>query len=413
MEVYRDLCDPRDICGSVSALAKPIDDPAAGACCHKFSLLNDYENGYFSGVQFTGLDGVQLSYSGVSSPWNVTGHTPTTVAIAHGAGSIPLGNYPDVVELCLSGYTTSPQKVVVQWLGPKPNQTVVCTDTILIDCQPPGGTPKCVRAINDSLFCKDGKFTYTFQIQNNAPFNVQSFVITPLDPNIQVNPALTNLTYPGIPSGGTNGPYTVTLTGSGLIPGDPFCFYLTAHDVPITGSNFPRECCTDSVVVNCLPIPNCDPCDGVTHFPDMAAQPTNGGCCVLLTVENNYYPGFFTGIQVMGFGGRLRLSYASGWSISAVSASSVTFVPPGGTLGSGYLFSFRRNMSQRFHYGTAVFCHQYARPRQFGRLFRHLPNRLPAAAAAYLRHCYQRQSLVRRRAGEIYFFNKKFATQHL
>ncbi len=336
VEIYRDPCDTRDICGSVGAFAKPENDPAAGECCWKFSLLNEYEDNYFSGVQFIGLDGVQLSYSGVLPTWDVVHHTPSEVIISpHGGASIPKDNFPDILQLCLNGYTTTPQKIVVQWLGPLPNQTVVCSDTIEVGCPVPGGNPRCVRAVNDSLFCKDGKYTYTFDIKNNAPFNVQSFVITPLDSNIQVHPALTNLPFPGIPSGGTGGTYTVTLTGSGLVPGNPFCFYLTAHDIPITNGNFPHECCTDSVVVDCLPIPNCDPCDGVTFYPDMLSPNPNGGCCVSLTVENNYYPGFFTGIQVAGVGG-VQLSYASGWAIlPPVLPSSVTFVPPGGTLDTG------------------------------------------------------------------------------
>ena len=341
VEVFRDPCPIRDICSYLDVSAKPVDDPAAGGCCYVFTLNNQYLDDYFTGVQFCGLDGVQLSYSGVLPTWDVVQHNPTTVTIEPHGSDIPVDHFINIVQLCLSGGSGNPQQVVVKWLGPDPNRTAVCTDTLTFDC---GGntTPHCVRAINDTLVCKGGKYVYTFQIKNNAPFNVQSFVITPLDTTIQVSPALTNLPSPGIPTGSTSGVFSVNLTGSGLTPGNTFCFYLTAHDVPITGNgNMPHECCTDSVLVDCLPIPACDPCDGVAVIAKpIGPSGAPGSCCFSLSVSNQYYPGYFTGVQVAGLGG-VQVSYASGWAIQPpVLPSSVTFIPPGGTLDTGTIGSF-------------------------------------------------------------------------
>lgn len=357
VEVYRDPCAIRDICSYLTAAAKPIDDPAAGSCCWVFSLNNQYLDNYFSGVQFCGLNGVQLSYSGVLPTWDVVHHDPTTVTIEPHGGPVPLGQFLNLLQLCMSGGAGNPQQVVVKWLGPDPNRTVVCMDTLSFDCGN-GGKPNCVRAVNDTLVCKGGKYVYSFQIKNNAPFNVQSFVITPLDTSIHVSPALINLTPPGIATGATSGIFSVDLTGSGLIPGHTFCFYLTAHDVPITGNgNFPHECCTDSVLIDCLPIPACDPCDGVTIIakPVGPAGGPNGACCYSLTVTNNYYPGFFTGVQVAGLGG-VQISYASGWAIQPpVLPSSVTFIPPGGTLDTGTVNGFAQICLNGFTSATQQF----------------------------------------------------------
>ncbi|MCB9353539.1 MAG: gliding motility-associated C-terminal domain-containing protein [Lewinellaceae bacterium] len=334
VEIFRDDCGRIDICDYLDVSAEKTDDPNAGECCWKFSLTNEYLDDYFTGVQFCGLDGVQLSYSGVIPTWDVVQHVPTSVTVTPHNGNIPIDHFPDLLQLCLSGYSSSPQRVVVKWLGPDPHQSVVCMDTLEFDC---GGNanPRCVRAVEDSLVCKNGQYTYTFKIKNNAPFNVQSFVITPLDPNIQVTPGLVNLTPPGIAPNTTSGYFSVTLTGSGLIPGQPFCFYLTAHDQPVLNGNFPHACCTDSVLVDCLPIPKCDPCDGVAISAAPVGSPDPaGGCCRSLSITNNYLPGYFTGVQVNGLGG-VQISYVSGWAIQPpVTPSSVTFIPPGGTLGT-------------------------------------------------------------------------------
>jgi gliding motility-associated-like protein len=204
--------------------------------------------------------------------------------------------------------------------------------------------------------CENGKYRYTFKIKNDAPFDVQSFVITPLDPNIQVTPALVNLPPPGILSNTTSGYFSVNLSGTGMIPGQPFCFYLTAHDQPVFNGNFPQACCTDSVLVDCLPIPDCDPCDGVLISAKDAAPPVpTGACCQSLSLTNNYLPGYFTGVQIVGLGG-VQLSFVSGWAIlPPVLPSSVTFIPPGGTLNVGTFNDFAEICLNGFTASTQQF----------------------------------------------------------
>lgn len=117
---------------------------------------------------------------------------------------------------------------------------------------------------------------YTFSLLN-APantFDIYSFNLVLADPvGIQVSQDYFILPTPLMP-GNTAGPFTIDLWGSSVQPGNPFCYVITAHDGIWTGSpdEYPTTCCTDSVQVRCLPIPDCSKQDSCC-------------CCIPSTVQ--------------------------------------------------------------------------------------------------------------------------------
>jgi gliding motility-associated-like protein len=168
-----------------------------------------------------------------------------------------LGTFPNFATFCLNGFTTSPQQVVLHWIGL--DGVRVCSDTILFDCDPPP-PPTCVSAVKDSIWCDGAQLKYTFSVTNAAlnTFPVKSIVLSSSNPNITASQTYFVFT-PAILPGQTSGSITVNIGGSAAIPDSIWCFYLTAHNNIIDTLNhiYPTICCTDSVQVHCVTIPDC------------------------------------------------------------------------------------------------------------------------------------------------------------
>ena len=245
-------CDP---CEAVKTSARYV---GADGCCWSISIDNQYLGDYFAGIQFEGLNGVQISYL---SSWNIVPPVSASqVTVAHPYGPVPLGVHDSLAELCLSGFSSVPQELAIHWLGP--DGGIACSDTLSFDCEVPP-PPTCAVAVNDSLYCEGGAVKYAFHIQN-SPFNtfdIWSFNLLAADTGIQLSQYYFELSS-GLSPGSATGPFVVELSGDGVEAGQPFCFALTAHDGlfdPDEGLYF-STCCTDSVNVRCLPIPDCGDC---------------------------------------------------------------------------------------------------------------------------------------------------------
>lgn len=126
-------------------------------------------------------------------------------------------------------------------------------------------------------------YPYTFNLQNLAPSQVTSLIVTPVVPPntpippgvLDVAPVPIHLSTP-IGMGGTTGNKTVVISGSGALPGSQVCLLLSLHD------QLCENCCS---IPRCFTLPSC-------FFSDVDFYPL--GAATVLFSE--------TGIEVTGIG---------------------------------------------------------------------------------------------------------------
>jgi len=106
----------------------------------------------------------------------------------------------------------------------------------------------CVEIIDQKIECDPvapGQYIWTFKIKNQAPYTIDRFFIWPPG-GVTMTP--TSFILPPIPTGGTSGPLSVSI--SGALPGT-ICFDVSIH------KSATDECCYETI---CLTLPDCNPC---------------------------------------------------------------------------------------------------------------------------------------------------------
>ncbi len=244
-------------------------------CCYDLTLTNNISNIEY--IEFIGSGGTQFS---IFSGWSIIPPVSSGyIKIQAPGGGINPGLYPQFANFCLTGTSTAPHTVIVNYLDK--NEEFICTDTLLFeDCELT--EPTCANIINDSLYCKEGKQYFTFDVINNSPFTIYQIELRTND-NIFLN---NETIIPAIPitPGNTSGSYTVSIDSFDAAL-DIFCVYLTAHNnIYDTVSNTAAtQCCTDSLAVICLPLIDCstEPEKSCCDFEDMiipnGITPNNDG----------------------------------------------------------------------------------------------------------------------------------------
>ncbi|MEM6723108.1 MAG: Ig-like domain-containing protein, partial [Bacteroidota bacterium] len=246
------ICDP---CEFVSATAvKDTTD-----CCWFIDLDNQYDPNYFTaitteiitpGATFGSIGssfGLGWTYAPLSTTEIIWSRLPFGSEVPLGTTSLPRicldGNYPDSTEL------------VVSWLaeGFSVADSIVCTDTLLLICEPAPDTIDCAGLINEHIYCDaDGNIIYEFQLVNNSGYDIDQFDFNQVSPSgITFNPDPFPIV---VPDGDTSVVLSVIVGGPGAIPGTEVCFHVTVHDLLPSGGFF--ECCT-SEQEYCFIVPDC------------------------------------------------------------------------------------------------------------------------------------------------------------
>ncbi len=245
-------CDP---CERVSASVQGnVQD-----CCWSINLNNGYAPGYFYGIE-TEILTPGVYFSSIINPpgsgWTFNTSTPYSNSnvqwnLAPPSGTtLPLG-ITTLPNFCMSGYTTTPQVMVIKWLAV---DGTMCTDTLEFDCPPPPPPIDCADFIKDTITCNpDGTFNFNFAISNYSGQTINAVNLHTFAPSgITITPNPIGLgTVPHLNSSLMQ---TVNISGPDAIPGATICFKYTVHEYDAAGN--PLFCCTPNGTI-CITLPNC------------------------------------------------------------------------------------------------------------------------------------------------------------
>jgi hypothetical protein len=246
---------PSCICDEIDASLQ--GDPMN--CCYSFNIQNNYSGNYFTQINLTTLQsGVTFSTwnTNTSANWYSWNSSPNTQIqlVNIGTGFVPTGNLSGIVNFCLTGYTSSPQAILVEWMR---NDSVKCVDTVFTECPPPPPSTDCVQIINDSLIClPNGDFQYTFYVKNNSSHSTTGFQLNPVSPGTLT---FTPSNFSSVPIGPGMTSTQQTLTISGMNPNSQFCFYISLYEhLYQNGQIYYDWCCYSDTI--CVTTPDCG-CD--------------------------------------------------------------------------------------------------------------------------------------------------------
>lgn len=246
------------ICSDVDASANYVGP----GCQWNVSLNNNYLPNYFTGVSLNILTS-GVTYSGtVTAPtgWMLNNPSPfTTVTYKPlpwtNGGKVPSGT-TSPLSFSLAGYTSAPTTIVVNWLtASAAGDSIVCRDTLTLNCTPPPSNNGCLGIFNDSLWCNaDGTFGYQFQVYNAINgFTAEGFALSPLPVgSATFNPAV----FPGLNLPSLTSSSNLNTTISDINPGEQLCFRTTMYDsiYSINNQTWSTLCCHFDT---CYTMPNC------------------------------------------------------------------------------------------------------------------------------------------------------------
>ncbi|MBK9731314.1 MAG: PKD domain-containing protein [Chitinophagaceae bacterium] len=339
--IYGDTCCYDSICIPIPNCV-PCDNISISStaedssCCKTVSLYNNYNGGYFSGIQVTPITvgaTIGSTYLGgaYTGSWNSPLNNASTVIYKPNAGFIPTGNTTGLFTMCLSlaPGTPSPQIVVLNWLTPNAlgDDSIACTDTLKFYCisEPinPCGT------VEDTIICLgNGTYQYSFTLTNNSANAISQAVIDYLNPTGVLNSFPLVFNYPPLAPGGT---YTQTFTFNTALPaGSVVCFHITLLDS--------IGCCCHAVDTVCFTIPDCEVTCACGHWDDIFdihLSPVPAGSPSDLLIEcgaalTNLEPGVtisFTSPMYFCTGNDATCTSNITWNIPGASPSSGTGLP--------------------------------------------------------------------------------------
>jgi len=338
-------CDPCDNI-SVSATSDSTD------CCKQISITNNFLGNYFSGVSVVpislGASIASTTLGGGGGGWSSAGNSSIMSFYPPGNSTIPVGTITDLFTLCLNLQIGAavPQIVVFNWFVPGSDGTdsVVCTDTLVFNCDPPLQNP--CGEIKDSIVCLgDGTYQYTFTVFNYSANPIPTAAIDYMNPQSGVNfPSLVFFFNPAI-APGDSATQTFTFTSS-LSPGSVICYHMTLLDS--------IGCCCHAVDTVCFTLPECDStcaCGSWSLFSANITDPATGAAHYPTIECGTNFTSLTAGVSVLFTGGGYNCTGDSSCT------SVLTWNIPGGTPSSGTgLPSFTLNSGGTFTLTMYGYC---------------------------------------------------------
>jgi len=230
-----------------------------GNCHDTLNISNGFSGNYFTQINLTALPGGTVFSNwntNTSANWySLNTFAANTIHLVNiGSGFIPSGNSNGILDFVLSGYTTSTQKIVVEWIR---NDTVKCVDTLTTHCVPPPPTMYCTQLIDDSLVClPNGTFQYKFKVKNNSTDSTTGFQLNAISPSL-MSFSPSNFSNVSIGPSMISSEQTVLISGIGA--NTPFCFDIALFKHIMQGDTLYSWCCHSDTI--CSTTPNCDPKD--------------------------------------------------------------------------------------------------------------------------------------------------------
>lgn len=308
---------PTDPCDSLDATLQ--GDPYN--CCYDLSVVNNFNGNLFTGLELVCMDpGVSFQTWSITTGWASTNVFPSNVVnlvkVPFG-NYIPLGSSNNIINFCLSGYTTTPQNILVKW---KVGDSVYCYDTVTTPCTPTlDPTDTCSQVVNDTIFCNpDGTFTYNFQIQNNSSYTTTGFQLNPSSP---AGVMFSQTDFPGVSinPGALSPPQSIIISGIG--ENETFCFEIALYRQYQVGGQLYSWCCHSDTI--CVTTPDCG---GTTGGCDLEGSITIPECDTITALGQTYtfnltFNSPYSGMLQTAIGGQYWHSTAG----TMVSAGNNTF----------------------------------------------------------------------------------------
>jgi PKD repeat protein len=282
--LLKPCCDP---CDGIDAVAQAIPNSVDG-CCYKLDLKRSCKYELFSRIETEVLTpGVIFGYHALGGPdaanWFVfPGATPTLISYGPLSGAIRKDLVDDIIQFCLDNITSTsqiPQKVVVRWYTSlPPGERVLCTDTLVFNCN---REVTCVKVVPRIICIPDsGKYRLTMTITNQSsiPFNATHFMVNIVSPtNLFMSPSGGSFPLiPTLPPLGTTTVTTDVVLTSGTFPTSMILSYRLGF---FNGSSF-DTCCFDNIR-DTIVLPPCgsDTCR-CGAFASLFYRPSQGGATV-------------------------------------------------------------------------------------------------------------------------------------
>ena len=227
-------------------------------CCATLNLTNNYSGSYFTQINLTALtSGTTFSTwnTNTTSSWySLNTFASNTVQLVNiGTGFIPSGNSNGILNFCLTGFNSTPQKILLEWMR---NDTVQCVDTLITTCTPTVITNECVQLVDDSLTClPDGSFQYKFKVRNNSSHTSTGFQLNPVSPAM-VAYTPDNFSSISIAPGMTSAEQTLTING--VNSNELFCFEIALYEHIYQNGRLQYSWCCHSDTI-CIETPDCGP----------------------------------------------------------------------------------------------------------------------------------------------------------
>lgn len=246
------ICVDVPVCVCENLGYQLIPHTTVGGCDYTLNLINNFNSNYFTGVQTELItSGVQFGFQTAGAGWAFYGTSLNTTWLPVPVGTKIPNAANGKINFTLTGYTTTPQKIVLRWMRGIDRDTVVCTDTLLLNCVPPYPvTDTCSQFISVTTRCITGGFEFKFKIQNNSNFNATGFMIEKISPAGAVfSPA--NFSSVPINQNSISPVQTMNITGVGQ--GQRVCFKISLYKQ--IGPDLNALCCHSDTL--CINMPYC------------------------------------------------------------------------------------------------------------------------------------------------------------
>lgn len=346
-------------CDSLMVMVEDTQNPdQAGLCCYDVDLKNQVgpeivkveaeilTPDWIFGSQM--INDPNFSFCGTP--------TATSFAVEHNSGSIPMGTTMNALNFCLDTINSPypvPQTIVFRWykdIGDNCPPVVVCADTIVVNCDPPGEPQECVEIIEPSIQCdpeNPNEYIYCFKVVNNSGVDAQYVILNnpPAGFEFGLNvpspvptPSLLLTLDPApLPDGMTSNKMFVKILPTGSITAPtPVCFNVGLLDANL------QSCCHSPDTVCTILEPCCDPCeDNGILVEDIMVNESD--CCKKVDLLNECEVDVFTMVETEVITPGVQFGYhaiggpdAPNWYIGGGSNSTNIFwIPNSGFVPTG------------------------------------------------------------------------------